>query len=457
MRRYHVTTWCMVWHMGSAAIGIIRVSQVRGREGDSFASPEDQRARIEAECERQELHLIDVVEELDVKGATPLSKRDGLRSAIESVEAGQAEVIVVAYFDRLVRSMRIQEEILERVESAGGKVLAVDAGAISGKTSAQWLSSTLMGAVNEYHGKVLAERVRGAQAAAVARGVPPWSQNPPGYSRNAEGVYEPDENKPVAIKMFEMRAAGKSQNDCREHLLAHGIRRTLASVGKLLSSRIYLGELRFGDFHNPKAHKAIISPELFAAAQRAKAPRGRTAKSQLLLARLGVLRCGTCDSRLVAGTSNHKKTPCYRCKNPDCRKKVVVSANLVDPMVVDAVKRRLGDLEGRASAVSAAQAAVATRDAAQAKLDEAMRAFADLSDEPVAIETLAKLRAARDAAEEQVKQLGSTATSLTVTATADWDRLTLDERRGLIRATIASVTVSPGRGEDRIAIHLVGE
>ncbi len=34
------------------AIGIVRVSQVKGREGESFASPGQQRDRIRAACER---------------------------------------------------------------------------------------------------------------------------------------------------------------------------------------------------------------------------------------------------------------------------------------------------------------------------------------------------------------------------------------------------------------------
>ena len=56
------------------AIGIVRVSQVRGREGDDFASPDDQRERIESECKRRHLQLIETIEELDVPGATPLAK-----------------------------------------------------------------------------------------------------------------------------------------------------------------------------------------------------------------------------------------------------------------------------------------------------------------------------------------------------------------------------------------------
>ena len=38
-------------------------------------------------------------------------------------------MVVVAYFDRLVRSLAVQAEVVERVEQAGGAILAVDVGA----------------------------------------------------------------------------------------------------------------------------------------------------------------------------------------------------------------------------------------------------------------------------------------------------------------------------------------
>src|SRR2546430_2734637 len=103
------------------AIGIIRVSQVKGRDGESFVSPDEQRGRIEAACERDKLRLLRVVDELDVSGGTDLENRTGLREAIEAVEAGEAAVIVAAYFDRLVRSLRVQAELVQRVERAGGQ------------------------------------------------------------------------------------------------------------------------------------------------------------------------------------------------------------------------------------------------------------------------------------------------------------------------------------------------
>ena len=439
------------------AIGIVRVSQVRGREGDSFASPNEQRQRIEDECERRELRLLEVIDELDVSGGKPLHQRQGLKLAVEAVEAGEAQVLVAAYFDRLVRSLHVQDELVSRVEAAGGSVLAVDVGKVTNGSAAQWLSSTLLGGVAEYHRRVTAERVADAQARAIARGVAPWKNTTPGYTRNEDGVFCPNEKAPAVVKAFQMRAAGKSVRECREYLLRHGVKRTRAAVSRLFHDRAVLGELHFGELHNLEAHEPIVSPELFAAAGRASAPRGRKGKkSDLLLARLGVLRCASCNSRLVAGLANQGTTPLYRCKNDDCKRKVTISARVVEPMVIEHVKARIADVEGRATAEALAVNAIARRDTAQAKLDAAIRALAELGDEPAAIETLSKLRAARDVAREEVDQLGGETVVERVRGAADWDRLTRGERRDLIRLHAPLVTIRPGRG-DRVAIEPLGE
>lgn len=170
------------------AIGIVRVSRVAGREGESFASPGEQRERLEAACERDGLQLVRVEEELDVSGGTPLARRTGLRSAIEAVEAGEAKVVVAAYFDRLVRSLAVQAEVVRRVEAAGGSVLALDVGQVTEGTAGQWLSGTMLGAVAEYQRRTTAERSREAQRRAVARGAAPLANIPPGYRRDRKSV-----------------------------------------------------------------------------------------------------------------------------------------------------------------------------------------------------------------------------------------------------------------------------
>src|SRR5436190_1690715 len=91
---------------------------------------------------------------------------------------------------------------------------------------------------------------------------------------------------------------------------------------------------------------------------------------------------------------------------------------------------------------------------AQADLDAALRAFEGFEDEAAARERLTELRAVRDQAVEHAGHLSGLHSVARLRVAADWDRLTLDEQRGFIRATVERVTVAPGRGTDRIAIHL---
>jgi hypothetical protein len=84
----------------------------------------------------------------------------------------------------------------------------------------------------------------------------------------------------------------------------------------LLTSPVVLGQISFGDLHNPSAHPAIVDTVTWQRVQRIRAPRGRRSKSDRLLARLGLLRCATCGSRMVVGSSNHGAYPVYRCPLP---------------------------------------------------------------------------------------------------------------------------------------------
>lgn len=442
------------------AIGIVRVSQVNGRDGESFASPAEQRDRIDDECDRLGLYLLRTVEEMDVSGGTPLDQRRGLREAVEAVEAGDAEVIVAAYFDRLVRSLRVQGELVERVEQAGGQVLAVDVGRITNGSAGQWLSGTMLGAVSEYQRRTAKERSAGGQERAVARGVLPFPNVPPGYVRGADGVLAPDpEAAPAVAEAFVMRAGGATLAEVRAFLAEHGIIRSYHGVSALLASRIVLGEIHFGKLVNLAAHPAIVEAETWRRVQRVSVPRGRKPQSDRLLARLGVLRCETCGARMVVGTQTQhgRSYPFYRCGSvrEDCERRVTISAELVEGLVVERVRHLLDGIEGAATAdgrrvVKAAEAL----DRAQRDLDAAIRVFTALADEPAAVERLAELRAARDEAREQYERRAAaqTATSIAVTV-GDWDRLTLDERRDLVRAVLDRVTVAPGRGADRVTIY----
>jgi DNA invertase Pin-like site-specific DNA recombinase len=435
------------------ALGIVRVSQVAGREGESFASPAEQRERIQAACERDGLELVETIDELDVSGGTPLERREGLKRAVESVEAGAAEVIVAAYFDRLVRSLRVQDEVVSRVEAAGGRVLALDFGEVSGATAAHWLSGTMIGAVSEYHRRAVRERSGAAQARAVARGVAPWPNIPPGYERGPEGVLRPSRDAPAVLDAFRMRAAGETIKDIRAFLSDLGVDRSYHGIQSMLTSRVYLGEIHFGKLVNLEAHEPIVDPVTWKAAQRP--PRGLRSTSDRLLSRLGVLRCGTCGSRMVVGTAHQGRYPFYRCPpTGDCPKRVTIAAGIAETVVIDAVLAAYSDAEGRASAHQSAVDAAERAERAQADLDAAIRTFAGLEDEASAKTRLQDLRAARDQAVEEAEQLGHRRSAVTLNLARDWDRLTMTERRAIIQATVEVAVVGQGRGPERITVVL---
>ena len=276
---------------------VVRVSEKGDREDEHFHSPEVQ---IEAARrwarDRGERLVASPIPEIDVSGRLPLSRRPGLLAAIEMIEAGRADQLVVAYFDRLVRSLKVQLEVIERVERAGGEIFALDHGKLTNGTAAQRLSTNMLGSVFQYFAEITGEKVTAAQARAVARGVYPHPRIPVGYVRGEDGVLvvEPAAAR-VVVQAFKRRDLGASLVEIQAFLAENGIERALSGVAWMLRSRMYLGEVHFGELHNTRAHEAIVKDRgLFERVQHRTVSRGRQAKSDRLLARLGVLRCGTC-------------------------------------------------------------------------------------------------------------------------------------------------------------------
>jgi DNA invertase Pin-like site-specific DNA recombinase len=432
------------------AVGVVRVSRVGDRDGERFVSPTEQRERIASACERDGLELLDTIEELDVSGGTPLAKRPGLRHAVELVEAQEADVVVVAFFDRLVRSLQVQREIVERIEQAGGGIVAVDVGEVRADTASRWLSSTMLGMVSEYHRRVTAERTQDAKRRAVARGVPPFPNVPPGYRRGANGALEPHpEQAPIVAEAFRRRAEGATVMEVRDYLRGQGIERSFHGTQALLTSRVVLGELRFGDLVNTDSHIPIVDAATWQRVQKMRSPRGRRAKSERLLARLGVLRCGTCGARMVIGSSDQNCPPIGH-----CRRRVTISANVAEQTIVDAVRELLAGMRGTASVADGLADAERDLERAEQELDAAVRAFQGLDDVEAARERLAELHAVRDRERDRLAQLqAAAAPAVTLSASGDWDDLSLDARRALIAAVILRADVAPGRGGDRISVQ----
>jgi site-specific DNA recombinase len=399
--------------------------------------------------------LVETLEELDVSGGAALEPRPGLSRAVDLIERGQAEVVVVAYFDRLFRSLPVQREVTERVESAGGAILAVDVGEVRADTASHWMSSTMLGAVAEYHRRATAERTEDGKRRSVANGVPPFPNLPPYLRRGRDKQITVDAKKARIVRQAaKMRADGATIESIRAHLAKRGIERSYHGTQALLRSRMLLGELRFGDYLNEHAFPAIVDSETWQRVQRVTVPRGPRAKSERLLARLGVLRCGSCRARMVVGSANNGAYPIYRCPPVgDCSQRVTISATVAERTVVEAVKDLLAGIEGRASVEGGVGEAAEEFARRQGALDNAIRAFDGLEDEEVTRERLRELREARDQARERHDDLLAASAPAITLGARDWDLLSDEGKRDLIKAVIGAAVVRPGRGADRISIE----
>ena len=192
-----------------------------------------------------------------MSGKLPLARRPGLLRAIEMVEAGEADHIVVAYFDRLVRSLKVQLEVIERVERAGGEIYAIDHGRLTNGTAATRMSNNMMGAAFQYYAEVTGEKVAAAQERVVARGVLPNSRISPGYVRGEDGVLVVERAEArIVVQAFKRRDRGASLVEIQALLAENGIERSISGVASMLRSRMYLGEIHFGELAQPERPRA---------------------------------------------------------------------------------------------------------------------------------------------------------------------------------------------------------
>jgi DNA invertase Pin-like site-specific DNA recombinase len=460
------------------AVGLIRVSEVAGRDGESFASPQDQRAAIERVCIQRDWLLTDVFEELDVSAyKRPLDARPGLTAAVRLIEARQAHVVVACYFDRLFRQIDVQRQVLKRVEAAGGEVYACDIGEVSHRTASRKLTATMLGAISEYYAELIREKTLPAKERAVARGEPPYPLIVAGYRLGPTRRIEVDPTQaPLVQQAFELRAAGATIVEVRDFLrqsdvLVPAMRKPHTPqpidhqrTRTLLSSRFVLGELRHGAFVNLDSHPAIVDASLWSRVQHLQLARGRAPRSERLLARLGIARCATCGRPLSVGAwfkkSSGERVATYGCTQPDraCSRPATINAEALEDEVTEKVREALRDRAGlatHASEIAQLEAVLAER---QATLERAIATLQGFEDIVGTRERLRQLRESVDEVEARLAPLRAVAIpARRLRPSTDWALLTASERRDLVRALVERIELVPGRGAGRVRIQLFGE
>jgi DNA invertase Pin-like site-specific DNA recombinase len=438
--------------------GYVRVSTVRDRGGESFISPEVQRAQIEGWIGLNGMRVGRVFEELNESGGR--ADRPKLLEAIERVERGESDGIVVAKLDRFGRSLIDGLAKIERISQAGGLFASVQDG-LDLSTPTGKLVLRIMLSMAEWELDRIRDNWLVAVRRAVDRGIHPGPHTPLGYLRAPGGRLEPDPiAAPLIARIYGQRAAGASAATCADTLNDSGLltargsaRFTGSIVARLLKNRVYLGEARSGGHMNREAHPPLVD---LATWQRAQAPNRKwTAASAGLLT--GFLRCGTCRMKLAVYRKTPTARPAYACPVHNgagrCPDPVRVMAEEVDPLVEEMLLRaaRRGPdhraarrVERASGALTAAEAAleIAREDrgsvpSADGRARSGLMAAAAAEVERLAL-ALADARAAAAVPAEPAQD-----------HEAAWPTLTLAERRDKVGVFFDCAFVVAGAGPVR--------
>ena len=442
--------------------GYVRVSSTRGRGGDSFISPEQQRDRIKAWAEFRGVTIHAWHEDLDVSGSR--TSRPGLDAALARAETGQTQGIVVAKIDRFARSLVGALELIRRLDACGAQFVSVAEG-IDPSTSNGKMMQNLMLVLAEFELDRIRDSWSDARRRAVERGVHVSSAVPTGYVRGENGVLKVDPAvAPHVRKAFDMAASGAYWRDIGAMLREAGVAGPygqthwdVRAVMLVVKNPAYTGEARSGEYRNPDAHEPIVSMALF---ERASQPRRvmapRTPSTALLS---GLIRCAGCQHVMKAdkmtvkhGARAGERSRIYRCRTEyaagRCPEPASIAGWVIEPWLVERFFAELGDARGKGTEGASERAEL---DAALADAVRDLETYRDqrIQDALGADLFIEGLTKRRDEVDRLVGELARVHPSSSVEHTRSlvdsWPTLDVTEQRDVLAGAVDAVMVRKGR------------
>lgn len=211
------------------AIGYGRVSSYCQLKGTSLS---EQKRAIELYAQRDDVELVDLVIDGNVKGEIPLEHRPCGRAIVDAINAGKVDVVVVTKIDRAFRSTSDCLINAERWEKLGVFLVILDYGGmlIDTRTPAGKFFLVMMAGAAEFEKNMIKERTASGRAARKAEGKSIGGV-PFGFTKTDDNILIPNEDEQNVISTVKaMKAEGISARQIANHLNNRGI---MSKKGKI--------------------------------------------------------------------------------------------------------------------------------------------------------------------------------------------------------------------------------
>lgn len=458
-----------------------------------MTSPEVQQHAIDSLAQTHNIDIVDTVEGLDESGSRAKSAWwPRLDQAIARMETGEIDVILVWKFSRVGRARLRWAIALDKVDTLGGAILSatepIETGTASGK-----FARGLLGEVNAYQADLIGETWKEAHDRRVRSGLPANGKPRFGYiytgrPNPALGIAAPDRpigfspdplTAPVLQETYRRYIGGESIYALVAWLNA-GPTRPVGGYGgkgdglwsdrtlrRVMDSGFAAGFITSHGEQHRGIHEPLISPDEWEAYLEARQRRRvyrRTERSTYLLS--GLVWC-TCGSKMHAGQFGHNRTPKYRCKDAHEKRSHTggyVTATVLEEAVLTWLRKREKRLRAEiTTGIHALPDRIDTdpreelerrRRRIEIKQDQLVEDRRDIP--PASYERLRDKYAAEHTAivaELRTLKVRRTAPIRILPILLErWEDIDTAEKREMLRALIARITVTPQRPISHVAI-----
>lgn len=200
------------------AVGYVRVSTEE--QATSGLSLSHQRTRIVAFAKASDFDLVEVIEEPGKSGKN--LKRPGMTRALELLEGGEVQALVVLSLDRLTRSVKDLGHLVEFFDRTGTALVSVQ-DSINTLTAAGRLVLNVLGSIAQWEREAIAERTAAAMAVKRHRGEKTGGKVPFGYDADEAGRLSLNVREQEALNLIKrLRKRGLSLRRIGESLVKAG-------------------------------------------------------------------------------------------------------------------------------------------------------------------------------------------------------------------------------------------
>jgi site-specific DNA recombinase len=429
-----------------------RISDDREGSGLGVARQEDD---CRALCERRGIDVVETLVDNDLSAYSG-KPRPGYRRLVDMVKAGAVNTIVVWHNDRLTRSPRELEDLVDLVDATGIMIATVTAGDYDLSTPTGRMVARIVGATARQESEHKSERNRRkARELAEAGKLTGGGTRPFGYDDDRVTIR--DDEADLIREATARVLGGESLRSVLRDWHGRGI---VTPTGKRWQSSSLRRMLQAARISGRKEHQdVIVGPAVWpgiitpAQSDRLRAvlsvTRTRRAPRRYLLTGLAV--CGRCGTKLVA-RPRQDQTRCYVCPGvpePGCGK-IRILAGPLEELIADTVIAALDTPQLANTLKTSKSAAGDGLTALRTQEDELARMWArrELTKEAwqSANGELAKqLDEMRGELDEEARHRVAADLTADGALAQRWPDLGFDQQRLILETVIDTVTVGPGR------------